>query len=151
MTLCNVPSPDRFAYQPYSAFPRHSDRGFKRKKLDKTCIILDLPSKLYDHTNLIVSSHRTLLFIALHTGSNLRSARAMNGDSRGILATMLQRWSRPPLSCQPCRKKKRRCDRNQPCSNCSLRSMPCEYAQSDQTVAPAVDGPSTAQSESAPL
>ncbi|KFH41979.1 putative transcriptional regulatory protein-like protein [Hapsidospora chrysogenum ATCC 11550] len=32
-----------------------------------------------------------------------------------------------PLSCYPCREKKRRCDRNQPCSNCSQRNIVCEY------------------------
>ncbi|RAL05275.1 uncharacterized protein BO80DRAFT_478266 [Aspergillus ibericus CBS 121593] len=42
--------------------------------------------------------------------------------------TMMQRWSRPPLSCRLCRTKKLRCDRTQPCPNCALRNVPCEYS-----------------------
>lgn len=38
------------------------------------------------------------------------------------------RAQRPLLSCLPCRQKKRRCDREQPCSNCVLRRVECEYA-----------------------
>ncbi|KAF5710077.1 hypothetical protein FMUND_9700 [Fusarium mundagurra] len=35
--------------------------------------------------------------------------------------------SRLPVSCRPCREKKRRCDRNQPCSNCTQRNLNCVY------------------------
>ncbi|KAI1041971.1 hypothetical protein LB505_013475 [Fusarium chuoi] len=37
------------------------------------------------------------------------------------------RASRLPVSCRPCRDKKRRCDRNQPCSNCTQRRLTCVY------------------------
>ncbi|KAF4457256.1 hypothetical protein F53441_820 [Fusarium austroafricanum] len=37
------------------------------------------------------------------------------------------RASRLPVSCRPCREKKRRCDRNQPCSNCTQRRLTCVY------------------------
>ncbi|KAI1016402.1 hypothetical protein LB503_010466 [Fusarium chuoi] len=37
------------------------------------------------------------------------------------------RVSRLPVSCRPCREKKRRCDRNQPCSNCTQRHLTCVY------------------------
>ncbi|KAH7234983.1 uncharacterized protein BKA55DRAFT_579749 [Fusarium redolens] len=37
------------------------------------------------------------------------------------------RASRLPVSCRPCREKKRRCDRNQPCSNCTQRCLTCVY------------------------
>ncbi|KAF5982673.1 hypothetical protein FBULB1_4171 [Fusarium bulbicola] len=37
------------------------------------------------------------------------------------------RASRLPVSCRPCREKKRRCDRNQPCSNCTQRHLTCIY------------------------
>jgi hypothetical protein len=32
-----------------------------------------------------------------------------------------------PVSCQTCRKRKLKCDRNRPCSGCSARSMECVY------------------------
>lgn len=32
-----------------------------------------------------------------------------------------------PVSCQTCRAKKLKCDRNRPCSNCSTRRVPCIY------------------------
>lgn len=36
------------------------------------------------------------------------------------------------LSCTHCRKIKRRCDGELPCSNCTRRSVPCEYNQTDR-------------------
>ncbi|KAJ5174464.1 uncharacterized protein N7482_000341 [Penicillium canariense] len=51
----------------------------------------------------------------------------MKRDNRGNSITMVHRWNRPPLSCRACREKKRRCDRTQPCSNCVLRKISCEY------------------------
>ena len=32
-----------------------------------------------------------------------------------------------PVSCESCRKKKLRCDRNIPCSSCATRKLPCNY------------------------
>lgn len=43
----------------------------------------------------------------------------------------MQRAKRPrqdPVSCQLCRKKKLKCDRQQPCSNCRARGVSCEHA-----------------------
>ena len=45
----------------------------------------------------------------------------------GIPVDMTHNWGKPPLSCLPCRQKKRRCDRNQPCWNCAQRDILCEY------------------------
>ncbi|CVL08780.1 uncharacterized protein FMAN_14648 [Fusarium mangiferae] len=52
----------------------------------------------------------------------------------GLSINRFQLWkvsgmeaSRPPVSCRPCREKKRRCDRNQPCSNCTQRHLTCVY------------------------
>jgi hypothetical protein len=38
--------------------------------------------------------------------------------------------SRPrqdPVSCESCRKKKLKCSRQQPCSNCTARGIPCDF------------------------
>ncbi|XRM36872.1 hypothetical protein ABZX51_000358 [Aspergillus tubingensis] len=51
----------------------------------------------------------------------------MKRKNDAVPEAMVQRWSRPPLSCRFCRAKKLRCDRTQPCSNCVLRKVPCEY------------------------
>lgn len=69
--------------------------------------------------------------------------RNMKRDNRGAPVMMVHRWNRPPLSCQPCRAKKRRCDRNQPCSNCSQRNINCEYVSFSQT--DEAPGPTTLQ------
>ncbi|KAB8068209.1 hypothetical protein BDV29DRAFT_199585 [Aspergillus leporis] len=53
---------------------------------------------------------------------------------------MTHRWNRPSLSCKPCREKKRRCDRNQPCSNCAQRNIQCEYAGQSQSIEATSDG-----------
>ena len=39
-----------------------------------------------------------------------------------------RRRDKPQLSCNPCRTRKSRCDRNQPCYNCSTRGLTCTYA-----------------------
>lgn len=46
---------------------------------------------------------------------------------------MIHRWSQPLSSCSRCREKKQRCDRNQPCSNCKIRNINCEYASQSQS------------------
>ncbi|KAH8803694.1 hypothetical protein F5884DRAFT_806245 [Xylogone sp. PMI_703] len=61
----------------------------------------------------------------------------MKRNHEGGPAMMVHRWNRLPLSCASCREKKRRCDRNQPCSNCTLRNIQCEYTThrvSDESV-----------------
>ncbi|KAE8343570.1 hypothetical protein BDV24DRAFT_172593 [Aspergillus arachidicola] len=52
----------------------------------------------------------------------------MKRNHSGNPVMMIHRWNRPPLSCISCREKKRRCDRNQPCSSCTQRHIQCEYA-----------------------
>lgn len=52
-------------------------------------------------------------------------------EFRSFRRTMMHRWGRAPLSCRPCREKKRRCDRQRPCSSCTLRSIDCRYADDD--------------------
>lgn len=55
------------------------------------------------------------------------------------------RTRRDPLSCQMCRVKKLKCDRQQPCSNCRTRRLSCEYRRelptttATPTLRPAVD------------
>ncbi|RYO80074.1 hypothetical protein DL766_009338 [Monosporascus sp. MC13-8B] len=51
----------------------------------------------------------------------------MKRSSNGIPVGMVQRWTRPPVSCKSCRSGKRRCNRIRPCSNCTLRGIECEY------------------------
>ncbi|KAJ3546194.1 hypothetical protein NM208_g2123 [Fusarium decemcellulare] len=60
--------------------------------------------------------------------------QAMKRNNTGAPVMMVVRPARPPLSCRSCREKKRRCDRNQPCSNCSQRGVACEYAERDPFV-----------------
>ncbi|KAE8418036.1 hypothetical protein BDV36DRAFT_283328 [Aspergillus pseudocaelatus] len=56
----------------------------------------------------------------------------MKRNHSGTPVMMIHRWNRPPLSCKPCREKKRRCDRNQPCSSCTQRHIRCEYASQSE-------------------
>ncbi|KAJ5390243.1 uncharacterized protein N7496_001311 [Penicillium cataractarum] len=51
----------------------------------------------------------------------------MKRKNRGNPIATIHRWNKPPLSCRECREKKRRCDRAQPCSNCVIRKISCEY------------------------
>ncbi|KAH7184763.1 uncharacterized protein B0J16DRAFT_122190 [Fusarium flagelliforme] len=43
----------------------------------------------------------------------------------------ISRSVRQPMSCGECRKMKRRCDRNNPCSNCAQRKLECAYQRGD--------------------
>lgn len=52
----------------------------------------------------------------------------MKRNNEGVPLRMMQRWTRPPMSCQLCRSKKLRCDRSEPCSNCALRKVECVYS-----------------------
>ncbi|CAH0050414.1 unnamed protein product [Clonostachys solani] len=56
------------------------------------------------------------------------------GDRRGVDAgrprpSTSRRRDKPQLSCNLCRRKKLRCDRQQPCYNCAGRGLSCTYAQ----------------------
>jgi hypothetical protein len=42
-------------------------------------------------------------------------------------ASQRQRPRQDPVSCDSCRKKKLKCDRDMPCANCTSRSVICEY------------------------
>ncbi|KNG90918.1 hypothetical protein ANOM_000721, partial [Aspergillus nomiae NRRL 13137] len=70
-----------------------------------------------------------LVFISCsyHSRHPVRS-QIMKRNHSGAPVMMIHRWNRPPLSCKSCREKKRRCDRNQPCSSCAQRHIECEYA-----------------------
>ncbi|KAL4974568.1 hypothetical protein BDW66DRAFT_161134 [Aspergillus desertorum] len=46
-----------------------------------------------------------------------------------------RRREKPQLSCNPCRRRKSRCDRKRPCSFCSVRGQPCTYPENGSTVA----------------
>ncbi|KAK7514331.1 putative Zn(II)2Cys6 transcription factor [Phyllosticta citriasiana] len=52
----------------------------------------------------------------------------MKRNAQGQPVIIGQRWTQPSVSCQLCRTKKLRCDRSQPCSNCSQRGAQCVYA-----------------------
>lgn len=41
---------------------------------------------------------------------------------------MQQQPVRATLSCSSCRQRKLKCDRDEPCSNCVARNVPCQYA-----------------------
>ncbi|KAF4332771.1 hypothetical protein FBEOM_13421 [Fusarium beomiforme] len=56
-----------------------------------------------------------------------RLYRTMKRNHSGEPIMSVYRSSRLPVSCRPCREKKRRCDRNQPCSNCTQRHLTCVY------------------------
>ncbi|KAB8230051.1 putative transcription factor [Aspergillus alliaceus] len=56
-----------------------------------------------------------------------------------------RRRDKPQLSCNPCRRRKSRCDRQQPCSYCSTRGQICTYVDN-----PNITGPSKPQPASAP-
>jgi hypothetical protein len=51
----------------------------------------------------------------------------MKRNQAGVPIMSAYRASRLPVSCHPCREKKRRCDRNKPCSNCTQRRLNCVY------------------------
>ena len=48
-------------------------------------------------------------------------------------AEKARRRRQDPISCQFCRSKKLKCDRQQPCSNCLARNVTCEGAQISDT------------------
>lgn len=51
-----------------------------------------------------------------------------------------------PVSCQSCRKRKLKCDRNTPCSCCTARKLECIYTTNPVTVS-ATPAPANAESE----
>ncbi|KAL4964025.1 Zn(II)2Cys6 transcription factor [Aspergillus stella-maris] len=52
----------------------------------------------------------------------------MKRSYAGVPPGMTHSWGQPPSSCQQCRAKKRRCDRQVPCWNCAQRGMECVYS-----------------------
>ncbi|CAH0030944.1 unnamed protein product [Clonostachys rhizophaga] len=63
------------------------------------------------------------------------------GDRRWVDAgkprpSTSRRRDKPQLSCNLCRQKKLRCDRQQPCYNCAGRGLSCIYAQNPDNGAP---------------
>lgn len=58
--------------------------------------------------------------------------------STGKPSNRLLRGSRqqPPMSCQSCRSRKLRCDRDNPCANCTSRGIPCQRAQTTTATRP---------------
>jgi len=64
-----------------------------------------------------------------------------------------ERTSRPrqePVSCQSCRRKKLKCDRQQPCHGCASRGLQCEYASSVAQTAVASTATSTSSCHATP-
>ncbi|KAK8130924.1 hypothetical protein PG984_007362 [Apiospora sp. TS-2023a] len=60
-------------------------------------------------------------------------ATSMKCNRAGVLVGMMtmERWGRAAPSCQFCRSKKLKCERSQPCSNCTLRKVGCDYGGVD--------------------
>ncbi|KAL4750699.1 hypothetical protein BDW72DRAFT_213198 [Aspergillus terricola var. indicus] len=44
-----------------------------------------------------------------------------------------RRREKPQLSCNPCRRRKSRCDRKRPCSSCAARGQTCTYPENGST------------------
>ncbi|KAL4924286.1 putative transcription factor, partial [Aspergillus undulatus] len=57
-----------------------------------------------------------------------------------------RRREKPQLSCNPCRRRKSRCDRKRPCSFCAARGQTCTYPENGSTVGGSSRTPPTAQS-----
>ncbi|KAJ0423708.1 fungal-specific transcription factor domain-containing protein [Aspergillus carlsbadensis] len=47
-----------------------------------------------------------------------------------------RRRDKPQLSCDQCRRRKSRCDRQRPCSCCTTRGQPCTYPEGSATMGP---------------
>ncbi|KAK4213313.1 fusarisetin A cluster transcription factor [Rhypophila decipiens] len=60
------------------------------------------------------------------TGGLESSVTVTTSSSTGVKPA--RRRDKPQLSCNPCRNRKSRCDRKQPCSNCASRGQTCTYA-----------------------
>ncbi|KAL7795159.1 hypothetical protein V8C37DRAFT_374681 [Trichoderma ceciliae] len=58
------------------------------------------------------------------------SQQSQQGAAKAHIANVAgKKRRRPPLSCEQCRKRKVRCDRTQPCTNCVKSNIPsCTYA-----------------------
>lgn len=76
------------------------------------------------HILSIISASRWHL---LSTSMKRRADFEDKADTKGTDALTKRPSRQDPVSCQRCRAKKLKCDRNRPCSNCSTRSVPCEY------------------------
>ncbi|KAL4815657.1 fungal-specific transcription factor domain-containing protein [Aspergillus spinulosporus] len=57
-----------------------------------------------------------------------------------------RRREKPQLSCNPCRRRKSRCDRRRPCSSCVARGQTCTYPDNG----PSTSGSSKSSSKTAP-
>ncbi|KAL4743234.1 hypothetical protein BDV11DRAFT_215371 [Aspergillus similis] len=57
-----------------------------------------------------------------------------------------RRREKPQLSCNPCRRRKSRCDRKRPCSFCAARGQTCTYPENGSTVGGSSRTAPTAQS-----
>lgn len=68
--------------------------------------------------------------------ADARMFRTMKRNYSGAPIMSTYRASRLPVSCRPCREKKRRCDRNQPCSNCTQRRLTCVYENGSRATNP---------------
>jgi hypothetical protein len=64
-----------------------------------------------------------------YSDTSIESPKMKHGTG-GAPFVMVHRLNRMPQACKACREKKRRCDRAQPCANCSLRQLRCAYVES---------------------
>ncbi|KAL0930850.1 fungal specific transcription factor [Colletotrichum truncatum] len=56
------------------------------------------------------------------------SSQSISAGSERHRPPLNRRRDKPQLSCNLCRRRKLRCDRQQPCQTCSHRGLPCTYA-----------------------
>lgn len=87
------------------------------------------PSGARDSVTPGSSRPRSQIFSRIHDLSSRMKRKAEAGSPEAVEADASRK--RPPrqdpVSCQTCRAKKLKCDRNQPCANCTARKITCIY------------------------
>ncbi|KAJ6036787.1 hypothetical protein N7540_001066 [Penicillium herquei] len=75
---------------------------------------------------------------ALIPAAGITQPGSTTTTSRRLQPPPSRRREKPQLSCISCRRRKVRCDRLQPCSNCSIRGLgpSCVYTQTKATSSP---------------
>ncbi|KAL4881188.1 fungal-specific transcription factor domain-containing protein [Aspergillus karnatakaensis] len=77
-----------------------------------------------------MASH-VLLSVTEDSSDAFRSRDPLNASR--IPPKASRRRDKPQLSCNQCRRRKSRCDRQRPCSSCSTRGQMCTYSESSGT------------------
>ncbi len=88
------------------------------------------PTACQEHTSHIMSTHPSSTTIQSQLSNMKRSLEFLPSESG---RDKLQR-RQDPVSCLFCRKKKLKCDRAAPCSNCKARRHPCSSASGGECI-----------------